>query len=334
MILRNHSKAESVQSSVPRPANDTNNQNAQQPIKQECGGGNCAVSVGQQGGITVGQLNVGRGQRNLSDKQKGVFSAFFAALPEQIRVMVHVSHGDEPAAFGQQMREALTANRQSFVPWDQSVFPDSSKRKGVFIRAHRIEMIQQLCSDLTLAGLSANCELTDKLPEDLIVIDVGESDSPYSLIPPSQDNSVHIERGSHVEQRSSGDCSPNIIGASNTVNCGPPPISLNYHVGSISKSNGLYEREVEITASASLRPVEIAITCSTEVEDVSFQLRPSIGVMMNVHTGVLDYDKRVAVVGFDATLTPSHTLTVIVRQGVHLMYCSLISRYKNPLSAD
>jgi hypothetical protein len=30
----------------------------QPPIQQDCGGGNCAASVGQQGGITAGQVNV------------------------------------------------------------------------------------------------------------------------------------------------------------------------------------------------------------------------------------------------------------------------------------
>jgi hypothetical protein len=29
------------------------------PIKQDCGGGNCAATVGQQGGITAGQINLG-----------------------------------------------------------------------------------------------------------------------------------------------------------------------------------------------------------------------------------------------------------------------------------
>jgi hypothetical protein len=40
---------------------------------------------------------------------------------------------------------------------------------------------------------------------------------------PPQDNSVHLEKGAQVEQHSSGDCSPNIIGGSSTVNCAPPP---------------------------------------------------------------------------------------------------------------
>lgn len=43
-----------------------------------------------------------------------------------------------------------------------------------------------------------------------------------------QDNSVHVEDGSKIEQQSSGDCSPNIVGGANTVNCGPPSLRLEY----------------------------------------------------------------------------------------------------------
>jgi hypothetical protein len=39
----------------------------------------------------------------------------------------------------------------------------------------------------------------------------------------SGDNSVHIGHGATVSPSSTGDCSPNIIGGSNTVNCAPPP---------------------------------------------------------------------------------------------------------------
>jgi hypothetical protein len=37
-----------------------------------------------------------------------------------------------------------------------------------------------------------------------------------------QDNSVHIGKDAFLAQKSTGDCSPNIVGGSNTVNCGPP----------------------------------------------------------------------------------------------------------------
>lgn len=42
---------------------------------------------------------------------------------------------------------------------------------------------------------------------------------------PSQDNSVHVESGSKVEQQSNAPCSPNIIGGSNTVTCTAPVVS-------------------------------------------------------------------------------------------------------------
>lgn len=37
-----------------------------------------------------------------------------------------------------------------------------------------------------------------------------------------QDNSVHIGKGAFLAQQSTGNCSPNIVGGSNTINCGPP----------------------------------------------------------------------------------------------------------------
>ncbi len=39
---------------------------------------------------------------------------------------------------------------------------------------------------------------------------------------PQQDNSVHIGEGAKVDQSSTGPCSPNMIGGSNTVNCAAP----------------------------------------------------------------------------------------------------------------
>lgn len=41
---------------------------------------------------------------------------------------------------------------------------------------------------------------------------------------PSQDNSVHVDNGSKIEQQSSGDCSPNFVGGNNSVNCNPPRV--------------------------------------------------------------------------------------------------------------
>jgi hypothetical protein len=43
-----------------------------------------------------------------------------------------------------------------------------------------------------------------------------------------QDNSVHVDNGSKIDQQSNGGCSPNIVGGANTVNCGAPPVKLEY----------------------------------------------------------------------------------------------------------
>jgi hypothetical protein len=54
-----------------------------------------------------------------------------------------------------------------------------------------------------------------------------KSPSPPKLVMrnPPQDNSVHLN-GSKIEQESSGDCSPNIVGGSTTVNCAPKPQAM------------------------------------------------------------------------------------------------------------
>jgi hypothetical protein len=39
---------------------------------------------------------------------------------------------------------------------------------------------------------------------------------------PPPDNSVHVDNSSTLQQRSNGDCSPNIVGGANTVNCSAP----------------------------------------------------------------------------------------------------------------
>jgi len=55
-----------------------------------------------------------------------------------------------------------------------------------------------------------------------------------SIAPIPQDNSVHVEHGSKIEQQSSGDCSPNMIGGSSTVNCAPQPRIPNGNIDRLS----------------------------------------------------------------------------------------------------
>lgn len=58
--------------------------------------------------------------------------------------------------------------------------------------------------------------------------DKDQKKNPHTLLrPPAsskpQDNSVHIGTGANVQQQTSGNCSPNIIGGASTVNCASPP---------------------------------------------------------------------------------------------------------------
>jgi hypothetical protein len=77
----------------------------QPPINQDCGGGNCAASVGQQGGITAGQLNVDT-DRRLSHKQIADIGAAKAACASMPFVNVTAS-SDEAKRYAYQLISAL-----------------------------------------------------------------------------------------------------------------------------------------------------------------------------------------------------------------------------------
>jgi hypothetical protein len=53
---------------------------------------------------------------------------------------------------------------------------------------------------------------------------------------PKQDNLVQLDKGSKIEQNSSGNCSPNIVGANSTVNC---PVSASSIVENAGKMTGI-----------------------------------------------------------------------------------------------
>lgn len=52
------------------------------PITQDCGGGNCAASVGQQGGITAGQINYGAVDRHLSPQTEAALTVVAKSIPK------------------------------------------------------------------------------------------------------------------------------------------------------------------------------------------------------------------------------------------------------------
>jgi hypothetical protein len=73
------------------------------PLTQDCGGGNCAASVGQQGGITAGQINIG-------------------PPPLKLEYSLHTLLSDEKAAFGFDRNKCPVVTHLRIVP-NQSVPP-------------------------------------------------------------------------------------------------------------------------------------------------------------------------------------------------------------------
>jgi hypothetical protein len=94
------------------------------------------------------------------------------------------------------------------------------------------------------------------------------------------DNSVHLDNGSKVEQQSSGDCSPNIIGGSPTVNCGPPPpppLSLNFSQEQMPSSdkNFPFVTKVRVVPNQEWKPVSLAIICDGPVGKIDISMEVS-----------------------------------------------------------
>src|SRR5450432_283096 len=95
-----------------------------------------------------------------------------------------------------------------------------------------------------------------------------EQAKPRKRVPgsnPTTDNSVHIANGSNIEQTSTGDCSPNIVGGSSTVNCGPPPAKITHweqKPAQWQESEGLIdESQVTMTTDRSMEVPAFLVKC-------------------------------------------------------------------------
>jgi hypothetical protein len=81
----------------------------QLPIKQDCGGGNCAASVGQQGGITAGALTITPLPRELSPEQKSAIKTAIEGKTCKITMLGALSNVEDAAAYAIQLRDAFRA---------------------------------------------------------------------------------------------------------------------------------------------------------------------------------------------------------------------------------
>jgi hypothetical protein len=75
----------------------------QPPITQDCGGGNCAASVGQQGGITAGQINVGAVPKHISPQDASAVTDYLLKaknnLPAQLKIVIAADQFSRPQPF-------------------------------------------------------------------------------------------------------------------------------------------------------------------------------------------------------------------------------------------
>jgi hypothetical protein len=79
----------------------------QPPIQQDCGGGNCAASVGQQGGITAGQVIIGDVPKRLSKNDIDTIAAFLRGAQAKSVISISVFKDGNATAFADDLYEAF-----------------------------------------------------------------------------------------------------------------------------------------------------------------------------------------------------------------------------------
>jgi hypothetical protein len=105
----------------------------------------------------------------------------------------------------------------------------------------------------------------------------------------AQDNSVHIGAGATVDQNSKGDCSPNIIGGSNTVNC---PMTF----GSIPARVLSSEQAETLGQFAGIAPGKVRIICMQAAPD-AWKLGGQIANTLQSADWIIKSQERLTQVG-------------------------------------
>jgi len=151
---------------------------------------------------------------------------------------------------------------------------------------------------------------------------------------PFQDNSVHIGEGAKVDQNSNGLCSPNIVGGSSTVNCGPPPIHIKLakliedfidknEDGETVPSKFKYNKEVTVTVDGPYTPVSIAVLCNAPIAEVSSFLRGN-SMKLN-YLDTIGTDGKTAIVYFEGqAATPDNPIIVRIRSNSPFSVLSVV----------
>jgi hypothetical protein len=215
----------------------------QPPIKQDCGAGNCAASVGQQGGVTAGQINIDT-DRRLTPKQLADIGAdkIDCAAAPFIKV---TASSDEAKRYASQFIGALRkagcrADLELPIP---GLRPDIT---GVFIGVRDMDKIDPSATALGKVLSSANIPFLFRLmepdffPGAAFVLVIGAKESPSAV---SYEQHGGITAG--------------------VVNLGPPQPKLTWtqESGRLS-ANGKPTVIVKLTVDRALDEPAFLATCS------------------------------------------------------------------------
>jgi hypothetical protein len=205
----------------------------QPPITQDCGGGNCAASVGQQGGVTAGQYNVDT-DRRLSPKQIADIGAAKTACATMPFVNVTAS-SDEAKRYAYQFIGALHAAGCHA----DLVLPIPGLRPNVFGVHVGVRDLNQIDPSATvLGGVLSNANVpfsfaaleSDFFPGVAFVPVVGAKESPSAVNGGAKSPPKKVESSAHQQQFCEGGNCAQSSGQSGGITAGQIKIDAAEHL--------------------------------------------------------------------------------------------------------
>ena len=125
--------------------------------------------------------------------------------------------------------------------------------------------------------------------------------------------------GPKILQQSSGDCSPNIVGGGNNVNCGPPRLEMKWSAKSVDppqltedKRAFKYQQQVKIEVNQPYTPVSVGVVCSAEIGEIQGFLPGGSAQFFPKH-GTDKDNKKMGFVYFEGSpATPTNPLVISI----------------------
>lgn len=123
----------------------------------------------------------------------------------------------------------------------------------------------------------------DRIVEKVVKVDCSKkSQSPVKdnrAAKETPDNSVHLDNGSKIEQQSNGDCSPNMIGGSGTVNCAPPLKLMTTQVIEPSDQDGFLKTVITVVPNKDVTaPFNVVLRFDIPVKSIGVSISGSGGI--------------------------------------------------------